>query len=177
MEKLSTSLSKFIEENIHLIDDSNWVEELRRSTLILKEDNQKLIEIIKMLSGADNDAIKEYRLKAMAENLKLDVDYFLSQPKKTRLIDDPSEGWSRLSWLLMDINTLGLKDKEIIDYLLKHKNKYGFAMRKLGTIYNYADIGNSPDYDVAGVFDEEAFDKEYLEVNEETGEKTIKDLS
>ena len=177
MEKLSTNLSKFIEDNIHLIDDNDWVELLRRNTLILKEDDQKLIEIIRMLSGADNDTIKEYRLKAVAKNLKLDVDYFLSQPKKTRLLDDSSEGWSRLSWLLMGINTADLKDKEIIDYLLKHKNEYGFVMRKLDPIYSYIDTGNSPDYDVAGVFDEEAFDAEYLEIDLDTGEKIIKDLS
>ena len=160
--QLSQKLQEFIKNNSELINNNEWVKLLRKddNTLI---DYYQLLDIIKYVSGLNNEELKELRLQAVAEDIYEGIQYYLNQPKKFRLLDDPSEGWSRLSWIMMSVDSQDLYYKDIINYLIKNKNKYNFKMRKIGPSYNYQSPGGEIDYDVAGVFDEEAFDIYYSE--------------
>lgn len=160
--QLSQKLQQFIKNNSELINNNEWVKLLRKDDLPYV-DYPQLLEIIKFVSGLNDDELKEIRLQAVAEDIYEDIQYYLSQPKKFRLLDDPSEGWSRLSWIMMGVNGQGLNYNDIVNYLIKNKNKYNFKMREIDSFYNYQSPGSEIDYDLAGVFDEKAFDKYYSE--------------
>ena len=160
--QLSQKLQQFIKNNSELINNNEWVKLLRKDDLPYV-DYPQLLEIIKFVSGLNDDELKEIRLQAVAEDIYEDIQYYLSQPKKFRLLDDPSEGWSRLSWIMMGVNGQDLNYNDIVNYLIKNKNKYNFKMREIDSFYNYQSPGSEIDYDLAGVFDEKAFDKYYSE--------------
>ena len=160
--QLSQKLQEFIKDNSELINNNEWVKLLRKDNNTIT-DYYQLLDIIKYVSGLNYEELKELRLQAVAEDIYEGIQYYLNQPKKFRLLDDPSEGWSRLSWIMMSVDSQDLYYNDIINYLIKNKNKYNFKMRKIGPSYNYQAPGGEIDYDVAGVFDEEAFDKYYSE--------------
>lgn len=155
----NTVLKKFIQDNISLIKEGD-ITSLYHN-IALNDFNFEIISGVTQIllnSGiATQEQINNYILEAIAKNISDEIERNLHTHKNIRMLDDPSEGWSRLSQMLQTIETYSVGDDRIINYLLQNKDKFGFVMKKLDPKYNY--FGNGIDYDVAGYFDEKAYDK------------------
>lgn len=152
-------LKKFIQDNISLIEEGD-IASLYHN-IALNDFNFEIISGVTQIllnSGiATQEQITNYILEAIAKNISDEIERNLHTFKEIRLLDDPSEGWSRLSQMLQTIETYNVGEDKIINYLLQNKKRLGFVMKELDPKYNY--IGFVTDYDVAGYFDEKAYDK------------------
>ena len=139
----------FIEQNVDLIDDENFVALFEKADTRLSQDQcAELMDIFNDI-GVDATSIC---WNIFETNVKTYVGYESAAP-----YGDKSKSWARLDYMLDGISTVGFSWQEAKDYVLTHQDKLGLECRKLEPQYGWQGAG---DYAFQW-FDEKAFDEEY----------------
>ena len=141
----------FIEQNIYLIDDNDFVALFEKADIRLSQDQcAELMDIFNDI-GVDATSIC---WKIFEQNVKTYIDEELSNPYNTS-----SNSWARLDYMLDGISSVGFSWHEAKDYVLTHQEKLGLKCRKLEPGYGWQGSG---DYAFQW-FNEAAFDKEFAD--------------
>ena len=141
----------FIEQNVDLIDDNNFVALFEKADYRLSQDQcAELMDIFNDI-GVNATSIC---WKIFEQNVKTYVNEELNNPYNTR-----SNAWARLDYMLEGISSVGFSWREAKDYVLTHQEKLGLKCRELKPQYGWQGSG---DYAFQW-FNEEAFDEEFAD--------------
>ena len=139
----------FIEQNVDLIDDSNFVALFEKADKRLSQDQcAELMDIFNDI-GVEATSIC---WKIFEQNVKTYIDDELNNPYHTK-----SNSWARLDYMLDGISSVGFTWQEAKEHVLTNQEKLGLKCRKLEPEYGWQGVG---DYAFQW-FDEEGFDKEF----------------
>ena len=141
----------FIEQNVDLIDDNNFVALFEKADNRLSQDQcSDLMDIFNNI-GVDATSIC---WNIFETNVKTYVGYELASPYRTS-----SNSWARLDYMLVGISTVGFTWQEAKHYVLTNQGKLGLDCRELEPQYGWQGVG---DYAFQW-FNEEEFDKEFAD--------------
>ena len=141
----------FIEQNVDLIDDNNFVALFEKADKQLSQDQcAELMDIFNDI-GVEATSIC---WKIFEQNVKTYIKDELNNPYNTS-----SNDWARLDYMLEGISSVGFSWQEAKEYVLTNQEKLGLKCRKLEPQYGWQGSG---DYAFQW-FNKKAFDKEFAD--------------
>lgn len=139
----------FIEQNVDLIDDNDFVALFEKADKRLS--NDQIADLQEIFNEVDVDATS-ICWNIFETNVKTYVGYELASPYNTS-----SNSWARLDYMLDGISTVGFSWQEAKEHVLNNQQKLGLECRKLEPQYGWEGAG---DYAFQW-FNEKEFDKEF----------------
>lgn len=134
---ISDNEKKFIEENIHNIEQSRWQVILTKSYEELSLDEMwDLAGYLWDILVTKNNPPSDWWLIFMYR-VQVEIHYELNNKQSMR--NDPARCWSRFDDFIQRFEHLPVSEKAVLDYCIKHKEEMGLRMEKLPKEYMYLD--------------------------------------
>ena len=148
---LTAEMKQLIRDRAYLLDEGNN-KAFFEFVIVEFPTERELKVVVDFLDECGVDTVTP-RCEILAEKLIENLEWYKKQP----VMEDPSNGWSRLQWQLVAIGQFCLKYAQIVEYLDAHKAELGIKMIPLELPYGWE---GSDDYNL-GWFDCDKFDQMY----------------